>query len=220
MGRRQESGGIVTDYLSLLSELHATLKPRNYLEIGVQTGASLRLASCPSIGVDPSPCIRVPLPATAMVFPQTSDGFFTDYVGFESVDFAFVDGLHHFDQVLKDVQNILRYSHPGTVIAVHDTLPRDEATSGRNPLPGHWTGDVWRAMSWIAEAGYQGNAWTVNAPPSGLTIFGGLSFGMKPIEPGWFAKPLSEYEPLNPVSLDDFRRDFALWREGVASAIV
>ena len=41
-------------YLQLLQNLHQTLKPRSYLEIGSRTGASLSLASCRSIAIDPT----------------------------------------------------------------------------------------------------------------------------------------------------------------------
>lgn len=38
----------------LLAELHACLRPRNYLEIGVNDGQSLRLSRVPTIAVDPA----------------------------------------------------------------------------------------------------------------------------------------------------------------------
>jgi hypothetical protein len=38
----------------ILSALHARLKPRTYLEIGVERGETLKLACCPSIGIDPN----------------------------------------------------------------------------------------------------------------------------------------------------------------------
>ena len=38
----------------LLAALHAQLQPRNYLEIGIDTGVSLALSRVPSIGIDPA----------------------------------------------------------------------------------------------------------------------------------------------------------------------
>lgn len=40
-------------YLAYLEQLHQTLKPKVYLEIGTETGASLSLANCISIAIDP-----------------------------------------------------------------------------------------------------------------------------------------------------------------------
>ena len=41
-----------------LAALHAGLRPRNYLEIGVDTGLSLELSRVPSIGIDPKFQVR------------------------------------------------------------------------------------------------------------------------------------------------------------------
>ena len=43
---------------ALLRELHGLLTPRTYLEIGVNTGASLALSRAKSIGIDPEFAIR------------------------------------------------------------------------------------------------------------------------------------------------------------------
>ncbi|HID22999.1 MAG TPA: class I SAM-dependent methyltransferase, partial [Planctomycetaceae bacterium] len=42
-------------YLKVLKRIHHRLKPRHYFEIGVRSGASLRLAACPAVAVDPEP---------------------------------------------------------------------------------------------------------------------------------------------------------------------
>jgi hypothetical protein len=41
-------------YDVVLARLHHVLRPCSYLEIGVSTGETLRLATCDSIGVDPT----------------------------------------------------------------------------------------------------------------------------------------------------------------------
>ena len=45
------------DYLQWLARLQAAVQPRVYLEIGVESGTSLRLAQAPTcaIGIDPAP---------------------------------------------------------------------------------------------------------------------------------------------------------------------
>ena len=37
-----------------LAQIHARLRPRNYLEIGVNDGRSLRLSRVPTIAIDPA----------------------------------------------------------------------------------------------------------------------------------------------------------------------
>jgi hypothetical protein len=41
------------DYQIVLQRFHQAFKPQNYLEIGVADGATLELAECFSIGIDP-----------------------------------------------------------------------------------------------------------------------------------------------------------------------
>ena len=51
-----EHGG--ENYLVLLARLHAVLKPRSRLEIGVRNGASPQLAACAAIAIDPAIALR------------------------------------------------------------------------------------------------------------------------------------------------------------------
>ena len=49
----EETHGGTLDYLDVLRTLHDAMGPSFYLEIGVHSGASLDLARCPAVGVDP-----------------------------------------------------------------------------------------------------------------------------------------------------------------------
>src|SRR5262249_17440748 len=73
-------GPLPRDYLKRLAELHAMLRPRTYLEIGVFSGRSLRLAGpgTRAIGVDPLPALETPLSPQTCVFVETSDVFFAN----------------------------------------------------------------------------------------------------------------------------------------------
>ena len=126
-----------------LAMLHANLKPRGYLEIGVLFGDSLRLAQCPAIGIDPDPRIRYHL--SSQVYATTSDDFFSvdhtrELLTFD-IDLAFIDGEHLYEYALRDFMNIERYSNPRTVIVFDDVLPRNQAEAAREQCPGDWTGD-------------------------------------------------------------------------------
>ena len=74
----------------------------------------------------------------------TSDEYFSSNK--EIFDIIFIDGLHHFDQVKKDIINSLKILNKGGVILVHDCLPsriRDQMVP-RSHLT--WNGDVWKAL--------------------------------------------------------------------------
>ena len=62
---------------ALMSVLHSTLKPRTYLEVGVFTGDSLKLARRAAVGIDPAPQVTQRLPVTAHVIATTGDDFFS-----------------------------------------------------------------------------------------------------------------------------------------------
>lgn len=130
-------------YLEFLREVHAIVKPRGYLEIGVRSGDSLALASCPSIGIDPNPLVP-PRPGIDFLFSVTSDEFFGAEQVDLDMDLAFIDGMHLIEYVLRDFNNVSKYANERTIIAIDDVLPYNQGTAARNQPPGDWTGDVWK----------------------------------------------------------------------------
>jgi hypothetical protein len=140
-----------------LHELHKLLRPATYLEIGVQTGRSLAQAIPPTfaIGVDPEPRVSVPIPVAHQIFPITSDRFFEELsaspgakLGLTPVDLAFIDGMHLVEYALRDFIGVERHARPDgrTVAVFDDVLPYRADIAGRTPLPGDWTGDVWKIL--------------------------------------------------------------------------
>lgn len=135
------------NYLSLLEKIHATLEPQRYLEIGVRKGRSLALARGGAVGVDPAPDPSLAMPAGARLFTCTSDQFFANADAVAqagSPDFAFIDGMHLFEFVLRDFINIERIATPASVIVIDDTLPSHEAQARRERCTRTWAGDVWK----------------------------------------------------------------------------
>lgn len=131
-----------------LTEVHAIVQPKTYLEIGVQNGTSLNLAKAATlaIGVDPYPlwsqcCNQV-------IFPQPSDVFFDrgglETFGLKPIDFGFIDGLHHAEQAMRDFLNLQAGLSPSGIIVIDDVLPRNQGEANRVQCPGDWTGDVWK----------------------------------------------------------------------------
>lgn len=138
-------------YTSWLEWFHKTLQPKNYLEIGVNTGTSLQYASSSKVvGVDPYPNIEHDLSDNTTIFSVGSDTFFAEENVEQLLDgkieLAFVDGLHQFDQVLKDFINIERHSNKDSVVLFHDIYPVVPATATREWNTYYWAGDTWKFM--------------------------------------------------------------------------
>jgi len=179
-----------TDHYDVLASLHHWLKPRVYVEIGVQTGRSFCLClphTRYALGIDPDCHLVAFRPAGVPhdIVKAESDVFFKTAdlgtllaialhpdkdIGRETFDFAFIDGLHHFEQVLRDFMNLERYANKDSVIAIHDSLPLDRETSSRALDTPFATGDVWKAVVALQHYRRDIDIFTIACPPSGLTI--------------------------------------------------
>jgi hypothetical protein len=170
------------DYRVWLDRFHAALEPDTYVEIGVFDGGSLALARPPTraIGVDPEARVEVPLRAMTQLFPETSDEFFTRgrlprLLDGGHLGFAFIDGLHVFEQALRGFVNLEAHCGPQSVIVLHDTVPLDEATQSRVPRTQFHTGDVWKVVLCLKQFRPDLDVFTIATPPSGLTVVTGLN---------------------------------------------
>lgn len=140
-----------------------------YLEIGVKRGwAFRRVAAGEKFAVDPALKLsgrsrrQAAAKGSSHYFAMTSDDFFENEAEAalgRGVDVALIDGLHTYEQALRDVENTLRYLRDDGVIFLHDCNPALEIM-GR-PAPsyaeylaqqsgpvrwGIWNGDVWKAI--------------------------------------------------------------------------
>ncbi|MGY1715967.1 class I SAM-dependent methyltransferase [Geodermatophilus sp. SYSU D01106] len=136
----------------MLAELHRLLRPRNYLEIGIDTGMSLSLSRVPSIGIDPAFRITEELDTHVQLVRATSDDFFrdnnpTERFGGAPLDFAFVDGMHWAEFALRDLIYVEAYTRATSVIVIDDMLPRDTAEAARERHTHEWTGDVFKVTT-------------------------------------------------------------------------
>lgn len=164
-------------YREVLVELHRRLAPRTYLEIGVETGATLALATSAEIavGIDPDCRVEVALPASARVIREESDRFFATRAratlfGARAVELVFVDGMHRFENALRDFANAEAWSSPDGTIVLHDCVPIVPASASRERKTRFWVGDTWKAALAIARHRPDLRIRTVLTPPSGLVI--------------------------------------------------
>lgn len=129
------------DKLDIIQFLINKNKAKKYLEIGVENGYVLHAVSCEyKVGVDPD------LNSKATIY-MTSDDFFQKNT--EKFDVIFVDGLHHSDQVIKDINNSLLILNNGGYIVCHDMNPNEEIIQRVPRETDMWTGDCWKAWTII-----------------------------------------------------------------------
>lgn len=125
------------DRLIIIQELVSTRHYRKYLEIGCDRDSVFTHLSCEhKVGVDP---------ARGGNMRMTSDEYFDQYQ--DRFDIIFIDGLHYYHQVQKDLANSLNRLEPGGIILIHDCLPTsplEAVVPIPQPLHTAWTGDVWR----------------------------------------------------------------------------
>lgn len=170
------------DYYDWLKLFHNWLRPASYVEVGLGHGRSLALAGpgTKAIGIDPYQGFWERLnyvcphgPAT--LFPLTSDDFFAQYdlldvLERDTFDLGFIDGLHLFEQALKDFINLERYARNDSVILIHDCLPIAPIVAERKRCTGFWTGDVWRIIPCLKTFRPDLKIMTIPTKPSGLGV--------------------------------------------------
>jgi hypothetical protein len=141
-----------------------------YLEIGVSRGAAFRrVIADQKIAVDPafklsarSRRLADSRARATHYFETTSDAFFANETTFleqHRIDVALIDGLHTYEQVVRDVENTVRYLRDDGIIFLHDCNPAlavigrpaasyaDFLAQQTGPLViGVWSGDVWKAI--------------------------------------------------------------------------
>jgi len=153
------------DRLNVIQMIVDKVKAKTYLEIGVRSGTVfLPLKVSNKIGIDPD--FQIPrreklFHAITLIkshfLKMTSDVFFDKYAdGYlkNGIDVVFIDGMHTYEQSLKDVNNCLKYLNENGVIVLHDCNPVSktgtivplELAQKESDYTGAWWGDVWKTI--------------------------------------------------------------------------
>lgn len=112
-----------------------------YLEVGVGTGRNFKAIEClVKNSVDPDE-------TTSAKFHCTSDWFFANH-DFK-YDLVFIDGLHHADQVRRDIINSWECLNEGGCLVIHDTNPDREEITHVPRDSKEWCGNVYQAIHQI-----------------------------------------------------------------------
>lgn len=197
------------DYYAVLAWVHDIVHPRSYVEIGIREGESLRAASPETIcvGIDPEPMVKGTVSPATRVFAETSDGFFTrhdlaDVMGMPAFDLAFIDGLHLWEQALRDFIHLERYARPQSVVMLHDCLPLDAVSSARTRTTHFYSGDVWKLTACLRRERPELAMVTVRTGPTGLTLVSGLDRSSRLLGDA-FDRLVADYTPLD---YEDYER--------------
>lgn len=119
---------------------------KSYLEIGCQNNVNfnkIQIDLEEKVSVDPDPKANATFPYTSDEFFAASNIILENKVGF---DLILIDGLHHAEQVEKDIINSLQVLNPGGLIILHDCNPKEEWEQLVPRQHKVWYGDVWRAF--------------------------------------------------------------------------
>ncbi|HEX9431396.1 MAG TPA: class I SAM-dependent methyltransferase [Burkholderiales bacterium] len=173
-------------YLQVMARILEALKPRTYVEIGVEHGTSLRLVQPPTlaIGIDPEPKLAGPLAANHKVFAETSDAFFASRdpraeLGGLPIDLAFIDGMHQFEFALRDFANLERFCSRDSTILLHDCYPLNRVTAERERRRTFWSGDIWRLIVLLKKYRPDLAINIIATPPTGLAVVRRLDPGSR-----------------------------------------
>lgn len=122
----------------IINYIAKKINAKKYLEIGVDNRVNFNSINVGyKVGVDPET-------EHPDLVKKTSDEYFENNQ--EKFDLIFIDGLHHSDQVLRDILNSLDRLNPSGFIICHDMLPTNEHMQLIPFSGGMWTGDCWKAF--------------------------------------------------------------------------
>jgi hypothetical protein len=151
--------------LNVIQMIVNNVKAKTYVEIGVRSGTvflSLKVSN--KIGIDPDfqiprreKLFHIVTLIKSHLLKMTSDVFFDKHAGKylkEGIDVIFIDGMHTYEQSLKDVNNCLKYLNDNGVIVLHDCNPISktgtivpvELAKKESDYTGAWWGDVWKTI--------------------------------------------------------------------------
>jgi len=109
-------------------------KYETYLEIGCNKNILFNSVKIKKkIGIDP---------VSGGNLRMTSDSFFKNNQN--KFDLIFIDGLHQYEQVKRDVYNSLKFLNDHGVILLHDCMPSSFMRQAPKRSSNIWNGDVWR----------------------------------------------------------------------------
>jgi hypothetical protein len=134
----------------------------SYLEIGVQTGFTFHpLKAARKVAVDIEYAFDLDAARAAVAGQDVhfhtcpSDDYFHRIAGDDQFDVIFIDGLHSFEQTLRDLLNAIGHLRDGGTIVIDDVIPHTYAAS----LPTQAQSNAFRAARGIQKIDWMGDVY-------------------------------------------------------------
>jgi hypothetical protein len=123
---------------NIINSLIAKHGYKSYLEIGTENKANnFNHIDCEyKVCVDPDPNAYAD-------HVMGSDTFFAR--NHKKFDIIFIDGLHEWEQVKRDIDNAIMFLNKGGTIVCHDMNPTSYSMQLVPRMAKEWTGDCWKA---------------------------------------------------------------------------
>lgn len=214
--RKARAAGICREehYTEWLREFHQILNPNLYLEIGIQNGKTmtLKLPATRAVGIDPKFVVTHSL-QNCSLYKVPSDEFFQTPRSVESVveglDLSFIDGLHEYHQVARDIVNCAKHSNPSAPIVVHDVLPPDSKSARPLRSTKLWPGDVYRVLPLLKTCFPNTKVFVVPAAPTGIAIIGNpTGISASPLADSVLSNNGELFGEFDEISLERYRTEW------------
>lgn len=192
--------GYHTEFINFIAK---KIKAKSYLEVGIfnpdHNFNKIQVAD--KVGVDPDPAAKAS-------WCCSSDEYFKSFSKFKvRFDLIFCDGLHHADQLKKDLINSWEFLNDGGVIVCHDSNPHSERITHVPRDSGEWCGNIFVTVSQIISYKF-----TVDCD-YGITVLHKngeeLEFHDDPIT--WEEFDAFRTEALNLVSVEEAKKIIDSW---------
>lgn len=175
---------------------------QSYLEIGTQKRKCFNAIKCAyKVGIDPE------TGGVEGTLKKNSDLFFEENA--ETFDIIFIDGLHHDEQVEKDILSAINCLNEKGIVVVHDLLPTTEEMQEVPRKVREWTGDGWKAFARIKSEHTGVVMETVDSDYGcGLIRFGQSKKTTISKKPGWTYFEKNKARIMGLITVDEFKEQY------------
>jgi len=212
-----------------LNTLANLINAKTYLEVGVSRGDTFfSIDIADKTAVDPAFKFDWKAEQTeSVVFNEmTSDEWFVGCDTSKKFDLIFLDGLHTFEQTLRDFCNSLAVAHDRTVWLIDDVVPTDPYSAWPDQLEGirlrkktfgldvrGWQGDVFKVVFMIHDFFPMMSFRTINNKGNPQTlVWKAPRANFKPV--------FNNAETISRLNFFEFRRNFEVMLPGTEQEIL
>jgi hypothetical protein len=155
---------------------------------------------------------------------MTSDDFFAKYnpqvLLRSTIDMAFLDGMHWFEFLLRDLVNVEAHCRNNSVILLHDCIPTDSYVARRDhgdkshlAETSHsewWAGDCWKAVAIIKQYRPDLEIHCFDAPPTGIIAITNLDPTSRVLKDRYFEATREFRETSSSENLESYIRSLQI----------